>query len=149
MKMHAAAGPWLSFSVCNQIIRFSYLFKYGEVKAFSPLRIIAPSPPLDFCKNYLYEGIDLRGVTSQRACPGFFWVKDNRGPSLPPTPIIFAKINLYEGIDLETWNLACDTLVPPLVQEKWEIAPSPPPPCHFWQNLEKFYIEIFGQKDSR
>ena len=45
--------------------------------ALSTKRIIGAPPPTDFCKNYLYE-----------------------------------------GINLETWNLACKTLVPSLAQKK-------------------------------
>ena len=59
--------------------------------------------------------------------PGFVELKDNRAP---PPPTDFCKNYLYEGIDLETWNLACDTLVPSLVQEKYD-PPGPPLPCHF------------------
>ena len=44
-----------------------------------------------------------------------------------PLPPHFCKNYLYGGIYLETWNLACDTLVPSLTQEKYEIPPTPPP----------------------
>ena len=69
----------------------------------------------------------------------------------PPPPLDFCKNYLYEGIDLETWNLACDTLVPSLVQEKYEPPPDPPFPVifHFCKKPQKFYISIFGQKESK
>ena len=54
---------------------------------------------------------------------GFFGQKDNRGPPAPPPH--FGKNYLCEGIDLETWNLACDTLVPSLVHEKIRDPPFP------------------------
>ena len=69
-----------------------------------------------------------------------------------PLPPHFCKKYLYEGIDLETWNLACDTLVPSLVQEKYETPPPDPPfPVifHFCKKPQKFYISIFGQKESK
>ena len=53
-----------------------------------------------------------------------------------------------EGIDLETWNFACDTLVPPLVQEKYEIVPRPPLPVIFGKNSKNF-ISKFSARRSR
>ena len=44
----------------------------------------------------------------------------------PPSPPHFCKNYLYEGIDLETWNLVCDTTVPPLAQGKYDFPPSTP-----------------------
>ena len=61
----------------------------------------------------------------------------------PPHPQNFAKNIGAEGIELETWNFACDTLVPPLVQEKYEIAPRPPPSLSFLAKTRKILYQNF------
>ena len=66
-------------------------------------------------------------------------------PPFPPPPHHFCKNYLYEGIDLETWNLACDTLVPSLAQEKYEI---PPIPVIFAKSCKKILSKFLARRSQ-
>ena len=129
-------------SLCQSVLKLLFFAKFWGWGG-GPLLSFCSTKPLSLLEHFSAPA--MRGL---KKMTGFVEHKDNRAPPLPHR---FCKNYLYEGIDLETWNLACDTLVPSLVQEKYEIPPRTPPSLSFFifAKNRKNFISRFSARRSR